>query len=249
MTEAEWLACADPSPMLNFVQDKASKRKLLLFACACCRLIQARCPKDQNQQRIETLQRFADGLAAMEEIEAATFRVRSPMIGRVYGQESPGSPPFVTVGSLVEPGSCVALIEAMKLFNEIFAGCDGVIAEVLFRSGDVVEFDDALYRIIPMPIVDGTGWRRKLRVALAQEVFGNPFRPIAVHSAVLAWNSATVRRIAHGIYNDHAFDRLPILADALEDAGCDNADILTHCRGLGPHVRGCWVIDLLLGKE
>ena len=51
------------------------------------------------------------------------------------------------------------------------------------------------------------------------------------------------------MHDDRAFDRLPILADALEDAGCDNADVLAHCRGEGPHVRGCWVVDLILGKQ
>ncbi len=61
--------------------------------------------------------------------------------------------------------------------------------------------------------------------------------------------SSTVAALAQTIYADRAFDRLPILADALEEAGCDNADILTHCRGDGPHVRGCWVVDLILGKE
>jgi hypothetical protein len=55
--------------------------------------------------------------------------------------------------------------------------------------------------------------------------------------------------LARGIYDDRAFDRLAILADALQDAGCDNADVLGHCRGPGPHVRGCWVVDLLLGNS
>src|SRR5438067_305851 len=59
----------------------------------------------------------------------------------------------------------------------------------------------------------------------------------------------TVRRIAEGIYAERAFDRLPILADALLDAGCDDEAILSHCRTDGPHVRGCWVIDLILGKQ
>ena len=68
-------------------------------------------------------------------------------------------------------------------------------------------------------------------------------------NAVLAWNDGTVRRITEGIYEERAFDRLPILHDALLDAGCDNEDILAHCRSAGPHVRGCWVIDLILGKE
>ena len=65
---------------------------------------------------------------------------------------------------------------------------------------------------------------------------------------LVAWNDGTVRKIAQAIYDERAFDRLPILADALEDAGCDNADILNHCRNGGEHVRGCWVVDLLLGK-
>ena len=73
----------------------------------------------------------------------------------------------------------------------------------------------------------------------------NPFRPAAVDPA---WRTATARSLARGIDAERAFDRLPILADALQDAGCDSADILTHCRGPGPHVRGCWVVDFLLGK-
>ena len=62
------------------------------------------------------------------------------------------------------------------------------------------------------------------------------------------WVTPTVRALAEGIYADRAFDRLPILADALQDAGCDDADVLAHCRGPWPHVRGCWVVDLVLGK-
>jgi hypothetical protein len=78
-----------------------------------------------------------------------------------------------------------------------------------------------------------------------RDVVGNPFRPATFDPF---WRTSTVRGLAEGIYADRAFDRMPILADALEDAGCDSADILTHCRGDGPHVRGCWVVDLILGK-
>jgi len=81
---------------------------------------------------------------------------------------------------------------------------------------------------------------------LVHDVFGNPFRPIALDSA---WLTPTVTSLAQAIYNDRAFDRLPILADALEDSGCTNADILNHCRQPGVHVRGCWAVDLVLGKE
>ncbi len=84
------------------------------------------------------------------------------------------------------------------------------------------------------------------QAGLLRDVFGNPFRPVPLDPA---WLTSDVAALAAGIYEDRAFDRLPVLADALMDAGCDNGDILGHCRGSGPHVRGCWVIDLLLGKS
>ncbi len=77
------------------------------------------------------------------------------------------------------------------------------------------------------------------------DIFGHPFRPVVFEPR---WRSETAVALATGIYDERAFDRLPILADALEEAGCDNADVLTHCRGPGPHARGCWVVDGVLGK-
>ena len=77
-------------------------------------------------------------------------------------------------------------------------------------------------------------------------IVGNPFRPASLDPS---WLTSTVVALAEGIYADRTFDRLPILADALEDAGCGHADILAHCRDGGPHARGCWVVDLVLGKE
>src|SRR5262249_26026599 len=85
---------------------------------------------------------------------------------------------------------------------------------------------------------------RKAQAYLVRDVYPNPFRPVVAKSA---WNSDAVLRLARAAYAG-AFDSLPILADALEESGCDSADILTHCRGPGPHVRGCWVVDLLLGN-
>jgi hypothetical protein len=77
-------------------------------------------------------------------------------------------------------------------------------------------------------------------------VTGNPFRPV---SADPSWLTSTVVTLARGLHNDRAFDRLPILADALQDAGCANGNMLAHCHGDRPHVRGCWVVDLVLRKE
>ncbi len=82
---------------------------------------------------------------------------------------------------------------------------------------------------------------------MLRDIFGNPFRPVALDPA---WLTADVLALARGIYDERAFERMPILADALQDAGCDNSDVLNHCRGAAQvHVRGCWVVDLLLGKQ
>jgi len=81
---------------------------------------------------------------------------------------------------------------------------------------------------------------------LLRDIFGNPFRPTAFD---LSWRTATAVGLARALYDSRDFAAMPVLADALEDAGCDNADVLSHCRGLGPHVRGCWVVDLVLGKS
>ncbi len=86
---------------------------------------------------------------------------------------------------------------------------------------------------------------REEQISLFRDLFGNPFHPVTINPAWFTWNDGTVVKIAQGIYDELAFDRLPILADALEDAGCGNAEILNHCRSDVQHVRGCWVVTLL----
>jgi hypothetical protein len=85
-------------------------------------------------------------------------------------------------------------------------------------------------------------WQRMI----LRDIFGNPFRPTVADPE---WLSPTVQSIAASIYKGRAFDRLPVLADAFEEAGCTNADVLLHCRKPAEHVRGCWVVDLVLGKQ
>ncbi|OWK45371.1 hypothetical protein FRUB_01702 [Fimbriiglobus ruber] len=93
---------------------------------------------------------------------------------------------------------------------------------------------------------DAFSWEAVGLSALLRDIFGNPFRPPSVDPA---WLTSTVLALARQMYDARDFALIPILADALQDAGCDSDDILAHCRGDGPHVRGCWVVDLLLGKE
>jgi hypothetical protein len=73
----------------------------------------------------------------------------------------------------------------------------------------------------------------------------DPVRSVALEPAWLAWQAGTIPKLTQGIYEERAFDRLLIVADALEEAGCDNADFLAHCRQSGPHTRGCWPVDLV----
>jgi hypothetical protein len=83
-------------------------------------------------------------------------------------------------------------------------------------------------------------------VAIIRDIFGNPFRPVTFSPD---WRTSTAVALAKGMYESRDFSAMPILADALQDAGCDSDAILDHCRGPGPHVRGCWVVDLVLGKS
>jgi hypothetical protein len=83
---------------------------------------------------------------------------------------------------------------------------------------------------------------------LLRDLFGNPFAPVAFEPAWSAWQGGVVAQLARTIYAERRWDELPVLADALEDAGCRSDAVLGHCRSGGPHARGCWVIDRLAGR-
>jgi hypothetical protein len=97
--------------------------------------------------------------------------------------------------------------------------------------------------------VEDSGAERLCQCALLRDLFGNPFRPLRLNGAWLRWNDGAVRKLARALYDAGRFGDLPVLADALEEAGCDDADLLAHCRAGGDHVRGCWAVDLLLGQS
>jgi hypothetical protein len=99
-----------------------------------------------------------------------------------------------------------------------------------------------------MTVVAEDDWEVN-EAALLRCIFGNPFHLIAVDPSWMTWNDSTVVKVAQATYGERAFDRMPILADALEESGCTNQDILAHCRSGGEHVRGCRVVDLVLGKS
>jgi len=104
-------------------------------------------------------------------------------------------------------------------------------------------------RRLSRPLEEAFAQEKAAQAALFHDVFGNLFRPPpAPDPAWLAWERRTVPKLAQAIYDERAFERVPVLADALEDAGCSDEVILSHLRSAGPHVRGCWAVDLILGK-
>jgi hypothetical protein len=133
-----------------------------------------------------------------------------------------------------------ALIDAVQSTGW---GDDGVICavqqvfHVFWQVPEFIEAEEA-----------NSDWKteRRHQADLVRCVFGNPFRPLA--PAVQHWNNNTAVKLARATYEGSRFADMPIVADALEVAGCTTAEILDHCRKPGVHVRGCWVLDQLLGK-
>ena len=222
MTEPEWLACTDPTPMLEFLLGKASNRKVRLFEVACCRRIWRLLPDDDCRQAVLVAERFADGNATDRERRAVRKLVATI-------KES---------GDLASINARGAAFDANeKTAGKKFGFGSAAVAAAEGRGAD-------------------NRYRRRLRAeekaqaGLLRCIFGPlPFRPITLKPAWLSWHGGTIPKLAQAIYDDRTFDHLPILADALEEAGCTHSDILAHCRHPGQHARGCWSLDLILGKE
>jgi hypothetical protein len=242
VTESEWLACTDPQPMLDFLRGKVSDRKLRLFAAACCRMIWHLLVDERSQKAIELLERYADGLATDSELSAAAQDAH-----RAAEDGDSADNPYAgwTAANAVGAG---------QVDDDDEDPDEGCAADALRDAKDTAFSAAWAIGHHFHPDDSGDAWHAKTKAHEAAEcdllrhVVGNPFRRAAVDPAWLAWNGGTVRTMAQGIYDERAFDRLPVLADALEEAGCTDTDILAHCRQPGPHVRGCWVVDLLLGK-
>ena len=129
------------------------------------------------------------------------------------------------------------------------ASCDDVQSAACLAADYAAAAADGLP---PRSLTGRTRWRaagtaeRAVQAELLRCLFGNPFRPVGLNPSRV---TPTVTGLADTIYQERAFDLLPVLADALEEAGCDNAEILHHCRGKTPHARGCWLVDLLLARK
>lgn len=250
MTEVEWLTCSDPQPMLEFLRDSASDRKLRLFAVACCRRVWALITDESFRTAIQAAELYADSKVTKEQMNEAR-NAAIPAFVQLHNGEDEAPAAALSAAGIPAPKK--------SFFEQFLDAFDDPWWKDEFDKGDrhapaVVTAKHAAWAAAhtqgqrPLSGSPGELAEQKVQASLLLEVFGNPFRPITLNGAWLTWRGGTIPLLAQAIYDDHAFDRMPLLADALEEAGCTDADILAHCRGPGPHVRGCWVVDLLLGK-
>jgi hypothetical protein len=221
----EPLLCTDPAPWLAFLRGKVSQRKFRLFACAYCRSVWHRLADGGRRRQPKNSRTAVEVAERFADGEAAELAVAWQS---AQGAEPP--PEWAPVFGAAEDADHAT-------FCASWSACDGAARGAAFvarwaGNGDAVG-DDASAK----------------QVALLRCIFGNPFRPAQVDPAWQGWNDGAAVRMAQKIYEDRRFPDLPILADALEEAGCTDPDILGHCRSGSAHGRGCWVIDLLLGKE
>jgi hypothetical protein len=224
MTEADWLAGVDPRPMWNYVRASASRRKRTLINCACAWHLLPWATDPCVRQAIERAERYADGGLADSTLWKWANRVQR-ICNAVL--EAPGRDPKAWSAAYVASVAC----HPPEWGSVSWVGLENHSRE--FGQADIFP----------------PGWlgeAKRTGGIVLRDVLGNPFQPVAIDPQ---WRTADVLALARGIYEDRAFDRLPLLADALMDAGCDEEQLLAHCRSEGPHVRGCWVVDLVLAKE
>jgi hypothetical protein len=227
MDEQAWLNEADPELMLRFLPEKPSERKLRLFGLACYRRTWHLFPNERWERLLEVGERFVDQAASRAELNSAWWRV-------------PTAPEY--------PAELVAVANGVGVsgFNPRQANAVAYASAKAVAKAADPKTDVEAYRCPPRDA------ERATQSGLLRCIFGNPFHPVAVNAA---WQTPTVLALARAAYEERSLpagtldpERLAVLADSLEDAGCADVKILSHLRGDSPHVRGCWCVDAILGR-
>lgn len=238
MTEADWLAASEAGPMTSYLevahrilQFKAGRRRARLLACAWCRPLLAYLPGEWPGAIVALVERFADGLISKADLALArqvATENASRVTTEVWEAMRASAPGHSAPKSLMLAMWAATALQMLPL-----------------------ESSAAMFSNIVFPLWSASRHEPSLpnRCEAIREVFGNPFRPARPAPAWLRHNDGAARRLAATIYDTGAYAEAPVLADALEDAGCEDQAILGHLRGGGPHVRGCWVIDLMRGQR
>jgi hypothetical protein len=252
MTEAEWLTSNDPDAMLAYLGGRAGARKLRLFEVACCWAIWPLLDHHQSESAIEMATLDADGLVSTEAMQQAARGANDAYANTNQDTES-DSPIAPLLASKAAYLLVAAPEERVRLRSTpresaalalAYAELDRLRPPVPYGGlGDLqgTGAEKAAYE-------SGLAAARTRQANELRDLFGNPFRPALLILEWLQWSGGIIPNLAQSIYDEHAFATMSSLGEALQEAGCDNLDILDHCQKPGGHVRGCWVIDLLLGK-
>ncbi|HEY7426896.1 MAG TPA: hypothetical protein VH682_21855 [Gemmataceae bacterium] len=246
MTVTEWLACTNLQAKLEFLEEKASDRKLRLFACACCRRIWHLLAEGRGRRAVEIAERYAD--AGKEGLSSA---ILGDVRLAIMGVENEAENLIASAANAAEEAQASAAFAALRCVT--FTGQKAADYSSLNAVSAAYHAATAANAPSAAKVRDA---ERAEQTCILRDIAGNPFRPITISPAVMSWNDTIAVRLAQAAYDERILPagtldnaRLAVLADALEEAGCSDEQILTHLRGGGEHYRGCWVIDLLLGKE
>jgi hypothetical protein len=245
MTEAEWLMETSPRRMLLYPCGRTSIRKLRLFACACCRRVWPLLTDERSRWAVAVAERYTDGLVPSADAHAAfrSARAAASAFGERQGTAGAAPPPGGPWRATVAAEWCVRAALSGRVPG---AGGGGYGAwDIAVEAAAYGEREGVDHR------------EEGHQAVLLRCVAGNPFRAApVVDAAWLAWQGGAVRELARAAYDERLLPegtldpaRLGVLADALEDAGCTDAELPGHLRAPGPHVRGCWALDLVLAKE
>jgi hypothetical protein len=247
MTGADWLTCDDSGPMLEHLRGETSTRKLRLFAVACCRHIWHLLEEQRSRDAVEVVERIADGLCGEDELRSASEQA-GEAAEAAHWENRAGTIQTAAEAAAMASTEVMSLDLAIRLAETVAEAAGDEATDEAWEAtwttpGKTNEerwaVHEAIYRQAEA--------KESSRLAdLLRDIFGNPFRPVELDPG---WLAPNVVMLAQRIYEDRAFDRMPELADALGAAGCKVAEILSHRRQLGEHVRGCWVVDLILGRE
>jgi hypothetical protein len=240
MNEAEWLACAEPTPLISFLTGNASERKLRLFGVACCRLVWQDLEEPSIRELVVVSESFADGIANLSQLRAV-WRDAWDAYGSNQG-ESGNQDVEESVLGLGEELELARVIRWGKASMIFVDGLSEQVSHSVYSEGNQEGRNRAFADLLR--IRDRKA--EAIQAALLRDIFGNSFRPAAFSPD---WRTDSALSLAQQMYESRDFSAMPILADALQEAGCDNDDILDHCRRDESHVRGCWVVDLVLAKK
>ena len=233
MTEAHWLTATDFTEHVRFAEGRLSPRRQRLLAAGFCRAVSHLFDHPDLSAALAVVERFADGRASVADIEKARQQCRA-----LAQQSHDGSGAKGDVRSELAWAVSLAAGGQLTLTD---VGGRAANAAVQAQTGVV------LLVSVSSPAFDAAAAEQKVVMrGVVWDVVGNPFRPVAFDPA---WRTDTAVALARHVYESREFGAMPILADALQDAGCDSDEVLDHCRHGSGHVRGCWVLDGVLGKE